>query len=52
MNNSLSAWIRWPGYLAWVFLVMLVLSVLTVRSGNWQQGERREREREREKKPG
>jgi hypothetical protein len=31
-------WIRWPGYLAWVFLATLVLAVLTVRSGNWQQG--------------
>jgi hypothetical protein len=30
-------WIRWIGYLAWVFLA-LVLAVLTVRSGNWQQG--------------
>lgn len=33
-----SRWIRWPGYLAWVFLATLVLAVLTVRSGAWQQG--------------
>lgn len=32
------AWIRWPGYLAWVFLALLPLSVLVVRSGNWMQG--------------
>ncbi|EAQ96759.1 DUF1499 domain-containing protein [Congregibacter litoralis] len=37
-NASSSAWIRWPGYLAWFFLLMLALSVLIVRSGNWQQG--------------
>lgn len=30
--------LRWPGYLAWAFLGLIVLSVLTVRSGNWQQG--------------
>ena len=33
-----SPWIRWSGYLAWVFLTLIVLSVLMVRSGNWQQG--------------
>ncbi|WP_439101983.1 DUF1499 domain-containing protein [Congregibacter sp.] len=33
-----SAWIHWPGYFAWFFLLMLALSVLIVRSGNWQQG--------------
>jgi uncharacterized protein (DUF1499 family) len=33
-----SAWIRWPGYLAWTFLALIALSVLTVRSGAWQQG--------------
>jgi uncharacterized protein (DUF1499 family) len=38
MNNNLSAWIRWSGYLAWVFLVMLVMGVLMVRAGSWQQG--------------
>lgn len=30
--------VRWPGYLAWVFLALLPLAVLTVRGGQWQQG--------------
>lgn len=33
-----SPWIRWPGYLAWVLLALIVISVFMVRSGNWQQG--------------
>jgi hypothetical protein len=36
--DRLPTTIRWIGYLAWVFLATLVLAVLTVRSGNWQQG--------------
>ena len=32
------AWIRWPGILAWMFFAVLPLAVLTVRSGQWQQG--------------
>lgn len=38
MSERISAWVRWPGYIAWFFLATLVLSVLMVRSGNWQQG--------------
>jgi len=38
MQAPLAPWIRWPGYLAWVFLATLPLAVLTVRSGQWQQG--------------
>jgi len=30
--------VRWPGYLAIALLVLIPISVLTVRSGNWQQG--------------
>jgi len=37
-TRDASAWIRWPGYLAWSFLALLPLSVLTVRAGQWQQG--------------
>lgn len=35
---TVNPWIRWPGYLAWVFLALLAISVLMVRSGEWQQG--------------
>lgn len=38
METRLSPWIRWPGYLAWVFLALIPIAVLTVRSGSWQQG--------------
>ncbi|WOJ98428.1 DUF1499 domain-containing protein [Congregibacter brevis] len=38
MSETPSAWIRWPGYIAWFFLAILAISVLVVRSGNWQQG--------------
>jgi hypothetical protein len=38
MTDSTSAWVRWPGYIAWCFLALLPLSVLMVRSGNWQKG--------------
>ncbi|MDP5054018.1 MAG: DUF1499 domain-containing protein [Congregibacter sp.] len=38
MSENTSAWIRWPGYIAWCFLAMVALGVLIVRSGNWQQG--------------
>jgi uncharacterized protein (DUF1499 family) len=38
MTDRTSAWVRWPGYIAWVFLALLPVSVLMVRSGNWQQG--------------
>jgi uncharacterized protein (DUF1499 family) len=38
MAGKLSPWIRWPGYLAWVFLALLPIAVLTVRGGSWQQG--------------
>jgi uncharacterized protein (DUF1499 family) len=38
MSNETSAWIRWPGYAAGFALVVLGLSVMMVRSGNWQQG--------------
>lgn len=38
MSETPSAWIRWPGYIAWFFLATLAISVLVVRSGNWQQG--------------
>lgn len=33
-----SAWIRWPGYLAWAVLAVFPIAVLTVRSGRWQEG--------------
>jgi hypothetical protein len=35
---ALPALLRWPGYLAWVFLTLIALAVLTVRAGQWQQG--------------
>lgn len=34
----MSAWVRWPGYLAWVFLILLPIGVLSVRAGRWQEG--------------
>ena len=37
-EQKAEGWIRWPGYLAWVFLALIPLSVLMVRSGSWQQG--------------
>ncbi len=36
--TSISRAIRWPGYLAVALLILIPLAVLTVRSGNWQQG--------------
>lgn len=38
MDARPSPWIRWPGYLAWVFLALLPIAVLTVRGGSWRQG--------------
>ncbi|GAB5414807.1 MAG: DUF1499 domain-containing protein [Congregibacter sp.] len=38
MTDTTSRWIRWPGYLAWIFLALIPLSIMMVRSGNWQQG--------------
>ncbi|MFT7286063.1 MAG: hypothetical protein ACI87W_000167 [Halieaceae bacterium] len=38
MANPRSAWIRWPGYIAWLFLSMLPIGILIVRSGSWQPG--------------
>lgn len=38
MTDSTSRWIRWPGYMGWIFLALIPLSVMMVRSGNWQQG--------------
>lgn len=38
MTATLPAALRWPGYLAWVVLALLPISVLTVRAGSWQQG--------------
>ena len=37
-NSTPGPWIRWPGYLAWVFLALLAIAVITVRSGRWQEG--------------
>lgn len=36
--TTLSRTIRWPGILAITLLALLPIAVLTVRSGNWQQG--------------
>jgi uncharacterized protein (DUF1499 family) len=36
--DSVAKAVRWPGYLAIALVLSLPLSVLTVRSGNWQQG--------------
>lgn len=36
--SKISRAIRWPGYVAITLLVLIPLAVLTVRSGNWQQG--------------
>lgn len=36
--NAISRAIRWPGYLAITLLLLIPISVLSVRSGNWQQG--------------
>lgn len=36
--NAISRAIRWPGYLAITLLLLIPIAVLTVRSGNWQQG--------------
>ncbi|MEQ8514453.1 MAG: DUF1499 domain-containing protein, partial [Chromatocurvus sp.] len=38
LMTTISRAIRWPGYLAVTLLVLIPLAVLTVRSGNWQQG--------------
>lgn len=38
MDSRLSPWIRWPGYLAWTFLALIPIGVLTVRGGSWKQG--------------
>lgn len=38
MSTTISRWIRWPGVLAWVFLALIPITVMMVRSGNWQQG--------------
>ncbi|HKK22721.1 MAG TPA: DUF1499 domain-containing protein [Pseudohaliea sp.] len=38
MSGALPALLRWPGYLAWAFLTLIALAVLTVRAGQWQQG--------------
>lgn len=37
-TRAASRWVRWPGYLAWVFLALLVMGVLAVRGGRWQEG--------------
>jgi uncharacterized protein (DUF1499 family) len=37
-ERALHAAIRWPAYLAWAFLALIMIGVLTVRAGNWQQG--------------
>lgn len=31
-------WIRWPGYLAWAFLALLLVSIMVVRGGMWMEG--------------
>ncbi|TCO76149.1 DUF1499 domain-containing protein [Chromatocurvus halotolerans] len=36
--NAISRAIRWPGYLAITLLLLIPIAILTVRSGNWQQG--------------
>lgn len=36
--NTISRAIRWPGYLAIALLILIPVAVVTVRSGNWQQG--------------
>ncbi len=36
--STTSRWIRWPGYLAWVLLILLGVAIFIVRSGNWQLG--------------
>lgn len=38
MTTNVSTWIRWPGHLAWVFLVLIPIAVFAVRGGAWQQG--------------
>ena len=38
MSERAGPWVRWPGYLAWAFLALLPIAVLTVRSGRWQEG--------------
>ena len=37
-QNETPGLINWTGYLALTLLLVLPLSVLTVRSGAWQQG--------------
>jgi uncharacterized protein (DUF1499 family) len=37
-TNTPGALINWPGYIAVTLLLLLPVSVLTVRSGAWQQG--------------
>ena len=38
MTQPVGGWIRWPGYLAWAFLTMLLVSIIVVRSGAWKEG--------------
>lgn len=38
MSDKTAALIRWPGYIAWFLFTALLISVLIVRSGNWQYG--------------
>ena len=38
MNEKPSNVIRWTGYLAWFFLLLIPLAVLIVRMGEWKQG--------------
>ncbi|MEO0436330.1 MAG: DUF1499 domain-containing protein [Pseudomonadota bacterium] len=38
MNEKPSTLIRWAGYLAWFFLLLIPLAVLVVRVGAWEQG--------------
>ena len=38
VSDKPSAFIRWPGYLAWLLLLLLPVSSMSVRSGEWQTG--------------
>ena len=37
-SSASSAWVRWPGFLAWLFLALIPVSVIGVRAGYWKEG--------------
>lgn len=38
MMKAHDSWLRWPSYLAWLFFLLVLASVVVVRSGQWKMG--------------